>query len=145
MGPDDVLAPVSYLAVEFPGGRVTGEGFSLVRGLVSRGVIAVLDLEFVAKAADGTVAKVPLDDVDHASDVDITEWQGAYSALLDQDDVDAVAAVMEPGSLAGIIVYENVWAAPLIEAIDANGARLVGSGGVDADDLIRTLGDASLT
>jgi hypothetical protein len=138
----DVLAPVAYLAVEFPSGRVTGEGFSLVHDLVVRGVIEVLDLEFIAKDSDGSVRKVALEDIPHGADVDITEWQGSYAALLDQDDVDAVAAVMQPGSLTGIIVYENVWAAPLLTAMDAHGARLIGSGSVDADDLIASLSDA---
>ena len=140
----DVLAPVAYLAVEFPNGRVTGEGFSLVHDLALRGVIAVLDLEFIAKDPDGSVHKVHLTDLEHGADVDITQWQGFYAGLLDQDDVDAVAAVMQPGSLTGIIVYENLWAAPLLAAIDANGARLVGSGSVDADDLIQSLNDTTL-
>lgn len=138
----DVLAPVAYLAVEFPTGRVTGEGFSLVHGLVTRGVIAVLDLEFIAKDPDGSVRKVRLEDIEHGADVDITEWRGSYSGLLDQDDVATVAAVMQPGSLTGIIVYENVWATPLLSSIDAHGARLIGSGSVDADDLITSLSDA---
>lgn len=137
----DVLAPVAYLAVEFPGGRVTGEGFSLVHDLVAQGVIAVLDLEFIAKDPDGDVRKVRLDDIEHAADVDITQWQGSYSGLLDEDDIAVVAAVMQPGALTGIIVYENVWAAPLLAVMDANGARLVGSGSIDADDLITSLSD----
>jgi hypothetical protein len=141
---DDVLAPVAYLAVEFPTGRVTGEGFALVHDLVARGVISVLDLEFVAKDIDGNVHKVRLDDIDHAADVDITQWQGTCAGLLDQDDVDTIAAVMRPGSLAGIIVYENVWAAPLLESIDANGARLVGSGSIEVDDLIQSLNDTTV-
>lgn len=140
----DVLAPVAYLAVEFPSGRVTGEGFALVHDLVARGVIAVLDLEFVAKADDGSVRKVRLDDIEHGADVDITKWQGSFAGLLDQNDVDAVSSVMQPGSLAGIIVYENVWAAPLLAAMDGNGARLIGSGSVDPDDLIQSLNDATL-
>lgn len=140
----DVLAPVAYLAVEFPTSRVTGEGFSLVHDLVARGVIAVLDLEFIAKDADGVVRKVRLDDIEHGSDVDIRQWQGSNSGLLDQDDVDTVAAVMQPGGLTGIIVYENVWAAPLLASMDANGARLVGSGSIDADDLILALNSTSL-
>jgi hypothetical protein len=140
----DVLAPVAYLAVEFPSGRVTGEGFTLVHDLVARGVIAVLDLEFVAKDADGSVRTVRLDDIEHGADVDITQWQGSFSGLLDQNDVDAVSSVMQPGSLAGIIVYENVWAAPLLAAMDGNGARLIGSGSVDPDDLIQSLNDATL-
>lgn len=135
----DLLAPLAYLAVEFPGGRITGEGFSLVHDLAARGIITVLDLEFIAKSADGTVSKVRLEDVQHASDVDITRWRGAYTGLLDQDDVDTVAAAIEPGSLVGILVYENAWAAPLMAAIDANGARLVGAGGIDSDELLTTL------
>lgn len=136
----DVLAPVAYLAVEFPTGRVTGEGFSLVHDLAAHGVIAVLDLEFISKATDGSVAKVSLDEIEHASDVDIAQWQGTYSGLLDQDDLDTIAAATAPGSLTGIIVYENVWAAPLLAAIDVHGARLVGAGSVDVDDLIDALG-----
>jgi Family of unknown function (DUF6325) len=139
----DVLAPIAYLAVEFPTGRVTGEGFSLVHNLVAGGTIAVMDLEFIAKATDGSVTTVRLEEIAHDSDVDITQWQGAYSGLLDEDDVRALAAAAEPGSLIGIIVYENVWAAPLLRAIDANGARLVGAGSVDADDVITALDSSS--
>lgn len=138
----DVLAPLAYLAVEFPTGQVTCEGFALVHDLVERGVIAVLDLEFIAKEADGSVHKVRLDDIEHGADVDITQWQGSYSGLLDQDDIDTVAAVMRPGSLTGALVYENLWAAPLLASMDSNVARLVGSGSVDADDLIQSLNDA---
>jgi Family of unknown function (DUF6325) len=138
----EVLAPIAYLAVEFPSGRVTGEGFSLVHDLVARGIIAVVDLEFIAKADDGSVSQVRLDEIEHDSSVDIAQWQGAYTGLLDQDDIDALAAAAVPGSLIGIIVYENIWAAPLLTAIVDNDARLVGAGSVDAEDVIAAL-DAS--
>lgn len=74
---DDVLGPINYLAVEFPAGRMTGEGFDLLFDLVKRNVVRVLDLEFVAKAADGTVRKVPLHAVEHGSDIDVTMWERA--------------------------------------------------------------------
>ena len=142
MGDDDVLGPIDYLAVEFPGGYITGEGFALVLGLVDRGLIRVLDLVFVAKAADGTVSRVELADVDHAGDVDITRWQGASSGLLDGSDDDAVAAVIEPGAVAGILVFENLWAVPLMAALDRSSARLVGSGRIGAEDLLTALDSA---
>jgi hypothetical protein len=135
----DVLGPIDYLAVEFPGGHVTGEGFGLLLDLVDRGIVRVLDLEFIAKSADGTVGKVALGDVEHAGDVDVTMWQGASSGLLDQSDADEVASAIEPGSLAGILVYENVWAAPLMAAIDRSGARLVGEGRIVVEDLLTAL------
>jgi hypothetical protein len=139
----EVLAPIAYLAVEFPSGRVTGQGFSLVHDLVARGIIAVVDLEFIAKADDGSVSQVRLDEIDHDANVDIAQWQGAYSGLLDKDDINALAAAAVPGSLVGIIVYENTWAAPLLTAIIANDARLVGAGSVDAEDVISALDAAS--
>jgi len=136
---DDVLGPIDYLAVEWPGGHVTGEGFQLLLALVDRGIIRVLDLEFMAKAADGTVRRVALGDVEHGGDVDVTMWDGASSGLLDQSDIDEVATVIEPGSLAGILVYENLWATPLMAALDRSSARLVGDGRIVVEDLLTAL------
>jgi hypothetical protein len=136
---DDVLGPINYLAVEFPSGRMTGEGFDLLLDLVKRNVVRVLDLEFITKAADGTVRKVPLHEVEHGSDIDVRMWEGASSGLLDQSDIDEVASAIGPGSLAGILVYENVWAAPLMAAMARTGALLIGQGPIVVDDLVATL------
>jgi hypothetical protein len=136
---NDVLGFVDYLAVEWPGGHMTGEGFELLLDLVERGIVRVLDLKFIAKAADGTVTKVALGDVEHDGDVDATMWDGASSGLLDQSDVDQVAAVIEPGSLAGIVVYENLWSASLMTTLDRSSARMVGSGRVGVEDLLTGL------
>lgn len=106
--------PIDYLAVEFPGASVTGEGFELIDGLIRNGTIRVLDLEFVLKDTDGYVRSVALGDVDNAGSIDIERWDGASSGLLDQSDIDKVGAAIDPGSLAGILVYENVWAVPLV-------------------------------
>lgn len=140
---DDILGPVDYLAVEWPGGHVTGEGFQLLLDLVERGIVRVLDLEFIAKAADGSVRKVTLDDVEHGGDVDVTMWDGASSGLLDQSDVDEVATVIEPGSLAGILVHENLWAVPLMTALDRSTARMVGSGRIVVEDLLTALDETA--
>jgi Family of unknown function (DUF6325) len=137
---DEILGAIDYMAVEWPPGvRVTGEGFGLLSDLVARGVIRVLDLAFVAKSADGAVQQVRLADVEHGADLDLTVWDGAPSGLLDESDIDAVAAVIEPGALAGIMVYENVWTVPLLTAIDRSNARLVGAGRIAADDLVAAL------
>ena len=141
-GDDDVLGPIDYLAVEFPGGRITGEGFAIILDLVRRGVIRVLDLQFVARAADGTVSRVELDDVEHHGDVDITRWAGASSGLLDASDRELVGGQIEAGSLAGILVYENVWAVPIMTALDRSEARLVGSGRIGSDDLLAALDES---
>ena len=136
---EEILGLIDYLAVEWPGGHVTGEGFQLLLDLVDRDIVRVLDLEFITKAADGTVRKVALVDIEHAGDVDVTIWDSASSGLLDQSDIDQVAAVIEPGSLAGILVYENMWSVPLMTALDRSSARLVGNGRIIIEDLLTAL------
>jgi hypothetical protein len=136
---DEILGPIDLLAVEFPRGEITGEGFELLLDLIERGIIRVLDLEFVAKAADGSVTKIDLSKVEHSSDVDITKWEGAASGLLDQSDIAEVASAIQPGSLAGILVYENVWAVPLMTALDRSNARLVGYDRIGGEDLMAAL------
>jgi hypothetical protein len=83
---------------------------------------------------------VPLESLDHDATVDVAAWQAAESHLLDQADLDAIGAQLAPGSVAGVVVYENVWATPLIAAIDHSGARIIGHGPVADDDLISALG-----
>jgi hypothetical protein len=117
---------------------VTGEGFRLLMDLVEREIVRVLDLHFIAKDADGNVSTVDVADVEHSDALDERLW-GLSSGLLDQSDIDEVASAIEPGSLAGILVYENVWAVPMWTAIDRSSARLVGAGRVVADDLIAAL------
>ena len=135
---DTVLGPIDYLAVEWPGRHVTGEGFRLLMDLVDREIVRVLDIVFISKNADGTVSKVEVADVEHSEALDERLW-GLSSGLLDQSDIDQVAAAIQPGSLAGILVYENVWAVPMWTAMDRSSARLVGAGRIVANDLIEAL------
>ena len=117
---------------------MTGEGFRLLMDLVDRGIVRVLDILFIGKDADGTVSKIEVADVEHSDALDERLW-GLSSGLLDQSDIDQVAAAIEPGSLAGILVYENVWAVPMWTALDRSSARLVGAGRIPAGDLIAEL------
>jgi hypothetical protein len=136
----DVLGPVDYLAVEFPRGRMTGAGFRLLREAIRRDAILVMDLEFVRKDANGSVSRVALEDVPQDDPAEVSDWVGAYSGLLDDSDLAALGAAISPGSLAGILVYENAWAAPMMQEIIDSGARLLGTGRIDSDDLAAVLG-----
>jgi len=143
MPDSDILGPIDYLAVEFPNGRMTGAGFRLVKDLVHRGIIIVMDLEFVRKESDGSLTKVALEDVAQEDPVDVSDWVGVYSGLLDESDLQAVGDAISPGSLAGVLVYENAWAAPIMQEIEDSGARLLGSARIEADDLLEALGSAA--
>lgn len=128
--------PIDYIVVEFPGNRMTGEAFPLLLDLVDRGIIRILDLVFVTKGADGTVAGLELRDLDATSDVDLTVFEGVSSGLIGDDDIDEVAGALEPDSSAGVLLYENLWAAPFAVAVRRSGGQLVASGRIPVQALL---------
>ena len=101
------MGPIDYLVVEFPGSRMTGEGLPLLVDLVDQGIIRILDLVFVKKELDGSVKGLTIADLDHDGRLDLAVFEGASSGLLDQEDLDEAGRVLEPGSSAGLLVYEN--------------------------------------
>jgi hypothetical protein len=131
--------PVDYVVVEFPDGRPKGEALPLLLDLVDRGLIRILDLVLARKDTDGIVRGVAIADLDGDDRLDFAVFEGASSGLLDQDDLDEAGAALEPGHAAGILVYENLWAAPFAAALRRSGAELVASGRIPASDVVETL------
>jgi hypothetical protein len=133
------LGPVDYLVVEFPGNKMTGEGLPLLVDLVERGIIRILDLVFVRKDADGSVQAFEIADFDADGKLDLAVFEGASSGLLDESDLADAGTVIEAGSSAAILVFENRWAAPFIGALRRGGAELVASGRIPVQDLLDAL------
>jgi hypothetical protein len=132
----DEMGPVDYLVVEFPGNKMTGEGLPLLVDLVDRGIIRILDFAFVMKELDGSVHAMEISDFDGDGQLDLAVFEGATSGLLDEDDLGEAGGVLEPGSSAGVLVYENVWAAPLAREIRRGGGQLVASGRIPVQALL---------
>jgi hypothetical protein len=132
----DQLGPIDYLVVEFPGSRMTGEGLPLLVDLVERGIIRILDLVFVKKEPDGSVNGFQIADLDGDGDLDLSVFQGASSGLLDDDDIAETGGVLEAGSSAAIVIYENVWAAPFAAALRRGGGQLVAHGRIPVQALL---------
>lgn len=133
------MGPVDYLVVEFPGSRMTGEGLPLLIDLVDKGIIRILDLLFVRKDVDGSVVVVELKDLDGDGELDLTVFEGASSGILGEDDAVEAGAALQPGSSAGILVYENVWAAPFARALRRGGAQMVAGGRIPIQALLASL------
>lgn len=132
----DAMGPVDYVVVEFPGSRMTGEAMPLLVDLVDRGVIRILDLAFVRKDLDGTVRGFEITDLDGEGAEHFAVFEGAGSGLLDDDDLAEAGGILEPGNAAGVVVYENTWAAPFAAALRRSGAQLVASGRIPVPALL---------
>jgi len=135
----ETMGPVSYLVAEFPGNKMTGEGFAALVDLVDEGLVRILDLAFVTRRADGTVAALELRDVDHDGYLDLTVFEGAASGLLDQSDLNDAADVLQPDSSAAILLFENCWATPFTEGLRRGGAELVAAGYIPLADIAESL------
>jgi len=135
----DELGPVDYLVIEFPGNKMTGEALPLLVDLVEDGIIRILDLVFIRKDLDGSVTVFEVRDFDGDGQLDLAVFEGASSGLIDQDDVGRAGSVIEAGSSAGILLFENRWAAPFVGALHRSGAELVASGRIPAAELLDAL------
>ena len=133
------MGPIDYLVIEFPGGRLNGEGLPLLVDLADRGIVRIFDLLFIRKLPNGSVARIDLTGLAGDDITQLAVFDGASSGLLGQEDIDAAADVIEPGSIAGMIVYENRWAAPLATALRRGGAQLVAGGRIPVQALLASL------
>jgi hypothetical protein len=129
------MGPIDYLIVEWPGRQPTGEAVPHLIDLVDRGLIRILDLTFIAKAEDGSVAALEIADLGD----EIGAFEGASSGLLGDDDVDEAGAALEPGTSAALLVFENRWAAPFATAVRRSGGQLVASGRIPVQDVLAAL------
>ena len=124
----DELGPVDWIVVEFPGSRFNGEIAPALADLVERDLIRVLDLLVLKKDADGTLEPYELSDLEDSELGGLRAHEAALAMLLSEDDVAALAAAIEPGSSAAVLVWENKWAAPFGAAVRHSGGQLVASG-----------------
>jgi Family of unknown function (DUF6325) len=135
----DEMGPIDYVVIEWPAGtEPSGEGVPILIDLVERGIVRVLDFAFVTKGDDGSVAAVEISELGERAAA-LKDFEGASSGLLSDDDIDDAGEVLETGSSAALIVYENRWAAPFASAVRSSGAQLVSSGRIPADALMSAL------
>jgi hypothetical protein len=135
----NALGPISYLIVQFPGNKMTGEGFAILLDLVDRGVMRILDLVFVTRDTDGSIRGLELSDIDADGEFDVAVFEGASSGMLDNSDLADAASVIDPGSSAGILIFENRWAATFTQALRRGGAELVAAGYIPQDAIVASL------
>jgi len=135
----DELGPVDFLVIEFPAGHstFTGEIAAELVKLVDAGTIRLIDAIVLTKDETGAVDALELSD---AGDLGpLVELEADLAELLAADDVVNLAAAMDPGSVAGVLVYENIWAAPFAAAARRAGGQLIANGRIPIQAIIASL------
>jgi hypothetical protein len=135
----DELGPVDYIIVEFPKGAAsfTGEMAAELVKLVDGGLIRVVDILILAKDDDGSIEAMELSDIPELGELEQLEAQ--LAELLAEEDVEHLAAAMDPGSVAGVLVYENLWAAPFASAARRSGGQLIANGRIPIQSIIAAI------
>jgi hypothetical protein len=135
----DELGPVDWIVVEFPGSRFNGQIAPALLDLVDRDLIRVLDLLVLKKDADGSLEAFELSDLDEGEIGELRTYESELAMLLSEEDVTSIAAAIEPGSSAGVLVWENTWAAPFASAVRHSGGQLVASGRIPIQALLAAI------
>jgi hypothetical protein len=135
----DELGPVDFLIVEFPAGKAnfTGEMAAELVRLVDAGTIRLLDILILTKDADGAIDAFEIEDFEGLDELRALETD--LAELLAEEDVEHLAAAMEPGSVAGVLVWENTWAAPFASAARRAGGQLVANGRIPIQAILASL------
>jgi len=135
----DSLGPVDYIVVEFPAGasNFTGEMADELIALVEAGTIRVIDVLILTKNEDGTVDAMELSEIEQLGPLQAVEAQ--LAELLAEEDVAHLAAAMEPGSTAGVLIFENLWAAPFASAARRSGGQLIANGRIPIQAIIASI------
>ena len=137
--PLDELGPVDYVIVEFPAGHsnFTGEMAKELLALVDAGTIRVIDILILVKDENGSVEAMELSDIEELGELQVLETE--LAELLAADDVVNLAAAMDPGSVAGVLIYENLWAAPFAAAARRSGGQLIANGRIPIQAIIASI------
>ena len=135
----DSLGPVDYIVVEFPAGasNFTGEMANELLRLVDAGIVRVIDVLILTKDEDGAIDAIELSDIAELGELEIIEAQ--LAELLAAEDVEHLAAAMEPGSTAGVLIWENLWAAPFASAARRSGGQLIATGRIPIQAIIASI------
>lgn len=133
------LGPVDYLVIEFPAGEqnFTGEAAEELAKLAESGIIRILDVLILVKNEDGSVDAMELDETPSADAIRALEAD--IAEILAAEDVEMLAEAMEPGSVAGVVVWENVWAAPFASAARRAGGQLIASGRIPIQAIVASI------
>jgi hypothetical protein len=132
------MGPVDYVVLEWPREQPKGDVVPMILDVADRGIIRILDIAFVTKDSAGEVAGLEMDALEGEA-AKFTEFHGASTGLLDEEDLREAANALAPGTSAAVLVWENSWAAPIARALRQSGGQLVANGHIPVQAILASL------
>jgi uncharacterized membrane protein len=119
------IGPVDVAIIGFPGNKFRGEIAPALADLVEAGTIRIIDVAFVGKDENGDVVAFELTELDPDVRAGLENLGVEVNGLLNEEDIVSTADALEPNSSAALLVWENVWARKVTQAMrDAGGVLL---------------------
>ena len=140
-----MLGPVEYVIIEFPGNRFKGDIVPALAELVASNTIRIIDLVFIKKDAAGQIRSFELSDLAHDEAVIFETLDGEVDNLLNEEDISIAAEMLQPNSSAAMMVFEDVWATRLGDAIIRASGRLVDNARIPANIVETALQASGIT
>jgi len=117
------IGPVEYIIIGFPGNDFHGEIVPEISNLVENGVVRIVDLVFISKDEDGSFVVIEVDEDDGVSV--FASLDGEVGGFIGDEDIAHAAASIEPGNSAALLLWEDLWAIPLVTAIRGAGGVVI--------------------
>ena len=126
------VGPVEYIAIAFPGNKFSGEIVPAIKELQDAGTIRVLDLVIISKDGEGNVTGIELSEASPEQQATLAVLGIENRSILGQEDVEDIGAALDPNSTAGLMIWENVWAAKFAQSLRAADGILIANGRIPA-------------
>jgi uncharacterized protein YuzE len=126
------IGPVEYIAIAFPGNKFSGEIIPAIQELQKSGTIRVLDLVIISKDGDGNVTGIELNEASPEEQATLAALGVQSRNLLGQEDIEDIGAALDPNSTAGLMIWENVWAARFAQSLREADGILIANGRIPA-------------
>lgn len=123
-----VVGPIEYIIVGFPGSKFNGQIAPELAKLIDSRLVRILDLVIISRDESGEVGVFEFDQLDELAP--FADLEGEVGGIVGQEDIDYAAASLEPGSSLGLLVWEDLWAAPFAAAVRESGGVLLEGGRV---------------
>ncbi len=140
------IGPVEYIIVGFEGNNFNGRIVPELNALVESGQIRILDLVFISKDADGDLVAFEYDELDEFAGLGSSTNESM--GLLNDEDIEMAAEVLEPSTSAAFLVFEDLWAAPFAAAVRDSGGTLIAGERIPhqivADAIAQSLADGEI-